>query len=93
MERTVVYLHALKNAVLPVITIFGVEVIILFSGAVIVESIFKVPGVGTLVVDAIMRRDILLVQGVVMMMVVFVLVVNLMVDLVYAWVDPRIRYR
>lgn len=88
-----VYLHALKNAVLPVITIFGVEVIILFSGAVIVESIFKVPGVGTLVVDAIMRRDILLVQGVVMMMVVFVLVVNLMVDLVYAWVDPRIRYR
>jgi peptide/nickel transport system permease protein len=93
MERTVIYLHALKNAVLPVITIFGVEIIILFGGAVIIEKVFNVPGVGRLLVDAIIERDIPLVQGVVMMMVAFVLVVNLLVDLVYAWIDPRIRYR
>ncbi len=91
-ERIVVYLHALKNAALPVVTIFGVEAVILFSGAVIIEKIFNVPGVGTLIVDAMGRRDIPLVQGVVLIIVVFVLVVNLVVDLVYAWLDPRIRY-
>lgn len=91
-ERIVIYLHALKNAALPVITIFGVEAVILFSGAVIIEKIFNVPGVGTLIVDAMGRRDIPLVQGVVLIIVVFVLVVNLLVDLAYAWLDPRIRY-
>ncbi len=93
MERTVVYLHALKNAALPVVTIFGVEMVILFSGAVIIERMFNVPGVGTLIVDAMGRRDIPLVQGVVLIIVVFVLIVNLIVDLIYSWLDPRIRYR
>ena len=92
MERTVVYLHALKNASLPVITIFGVEMVILFSGAVIIEKIFNVPGVGTLMVDAMGRRDIPLVQGVVLIIVGFVLIINLIVDLIYSWLDPRIRY-
>ncbi len=92
-ERIVVYLHALKNASLPVVTIFGVEAVILFSGAVIIEKIFNVPGVGTLIVDAMGRRDIPLVQGVVLIIVVFVLVVNLIVDVMYGWLDPRIRYR
>jgi peptide/nickel transport system permease protein len=91
-ERIVVYIHALKNAALPVITIFGVEAVVLFSGAVIIETIFNVPGVGTLIVDAMGRRDVPLVQGVVLIIVIFVLVVNLLVDLVYAWLDPRIRY-
>ena len=91
-ERVVVYLHALRNAVLPVVTIFGVEAVVLFGGAVIIEKIFNVPGVGRLLLDAISRRDVPLVQGVVMIMVGFVLVVNLAVDLIYAWVDPRIRY-
>lgn len=91
-ERIVVYLHALKNAALPVVTIFGVEAVILFSGAVIIEKIFNVPGVGTLIVDAMGRRDLPLVQGVVLIIVGFVLVVNLVVDLTYAWLDPRIRY-
>jgi peptide/nickel transport system permease protein len=91
-ERIVVYLHALKNAALPVVTIFGVEAVLLFSGAVIIEKIFNVPGIGTLIVDAMGHRDIPLVQGVVLLIVVFVLVVNLLVDLVYAWLDPRIRY-
>lgn len=92
-ERIVIYLHALKNAALPVVTIFGVEAVILFSGAVIIEKIFNVPGVGTLIVDAMGRRDIPLVQGVVLIIVVFVLLVNLLVDVAYAWLDPRIRYR
>lgn len=91
-ERIVVYIHALKNAALPVITIFGVEAVVLFSGAVIIETIFNVPGVGTLIIDAMGRRDVPLVQGVVLIIVIFVLVVNLLVDLVYAWLDPRIRY-
>jgi len=93
VERTVIYLHALKNAVLPVITIFGVEIIILFGGAVVIEKVFNVPGVGRLLVDALIERDIPLVQGVVLLMVGFVLAVNLVVDLIYAWIDPRIRYR
>ncbi|PON18017.1 hypothetical protein C2W62_10135 [Candidatus Entotheonella serta] len=91
-ERIVIYLHALKNASLPVVTIFGVEAVLLFSGTVIIEKIFNVPGVGSLIVDAMGHRDIPLVQGVVLLIVVFVLVVNLIVDLIYAWLDPRIRY-
>ena len=91
-ERIVVYIHALKNASLPVVTIFGVEAVLLFSGAVIIEKIFNVPGVGTLIVDAMGHRDVPLVQGVVLLIVVFVLVVNLLVDVIYAWLDPRIRY-
>ena len=74
------------------VTIFGVEMVILFSGAVIIERIFNVPGVGTLIVDAMGRRDIPLVQGVVLIIVGFVLIVNLVVDLIYSWLDPRIRY-
>ncbi|MEE9201714.1 MAG: ABC transporter permease, partial [Dehalococcoidia bacterium] len=93
VERTVVFLHALKNAALPVVTIFGVEMVILFSGAVIIERIFNVNGVGTLIIDAMGRRDIPLVQGVVLVIVGFVLIINLIVDIIYAWLDPRIRYR
>jgi len=92
-ERTVIYLHALKNAVLPVITVFGLEVIMVFSSAVIVETIFNVPGMGRLLIDGINRRDVNLVQGEVAFIIAFVLVVNLVVDVTYAWVDPRIRYR
>lgn len=92
-ERTVIYLHALRNAILPVITIFGMEIITVFSTAVIVETIFNVPGLGRLLVDAINRRDVNMVQGVMAFIVGFVLVVNLVVDMIYAWVDPRIRFR
>ncbi|MFC2031834.1 ABC transporter permease [Chloroflexota bacterium] len=91
-ERAVVYIHAMKNAILPVVTIFGMEVVMLFSTAVIIERIFNIPGVGRLLVDSILNRDIPLAQGVVLFMVTFVLIVNLLVDLVYAWIDPRIRY-
>jgi len=90
-ERTVIMLHAVRNAILPVITLFGLEVVLIFSSAVIVEKIFNVPGVGRLLVDAIVVRDVVTVQGVVSFVIIFVLVVNLVVDLIYAKVDPRVR--
>jgi peptide/nickel transport system permease protein len=92
-EHTVIYLHALRNAVLPVVTIFGVEIVALFSTAVIIERLFNIPGMGLLLLDSIMRRDVPLAQGVVVVMITFVLIVNLGVDLFYAWIDPRVRYR
>jgi len=92
-DRTVIYLHALKNAVLPVITMFGLEAVLIFSGAVIIETLFNIPGIGGLLIHGINNRDYILVQGLVTVVVAVVLVVNLLVDLLYAWVDPRIRFR
>lgn len=92
-ERVVVYAHGLRNAILPVVTMFGMEVAYLFSGSVIIETVFNIPGVGLLIIDAINRRDVILVQGVVIVLVAVVLLVNLITDLIYAWIDPRIRYR
>lgn len=91
-ERTVIIIHALRNAILPVITIFGTEILLLISGAVIIETIFNVPGIGRLLVDGINHRDVNMVQGLVAFITIIVLVINLLVDLVYGWVDPRIRY-
>ena len=84
--------HALKNALLPVVTVFGVEMVLLFSGAVLVERIFVVPGMGSLLVEAIGSRDYPVIQGCVAVIGLFVLAVNLLVDLVYAALDPRIQY-
>lgn len=92
-EAHVVRVHALKNALLPVVTVMGLLVGRLVGGAVIVETIFSIPGVGRLAVDSIFFRDFPVVQGVVLVMAVAVLVANLTTDFVYAAVDPRIRYR
>ncbi|MCS7206658.1 MAG: ABC transporter permease [Dehalococcoidia bacterium] len=92
-ERVVVSRHALKNALIPVVTLIGLEVITLFGGIVIVETVFTIPGMGRFLVDAIFHRDYPSVQALVFVFALFVLVVNLVVDLVYAWLDPRIRYR
>jgi peptide/nickel transport system permease protein len=92
-ERIVIYGHGLRNAILPVVTMFGMEVAYLFSGSVIIETVFNIPGVGLLMIDAINHRDVILVQGIVVVLIAIVLVVNLLTDLIYAWVDPRIRYR
>ena len=92
-ERAVIYIHALRNAILPVVTIFGMELAFLFGGTVIIETVFNIPGVGLLLINSINNRDIIMVQGIVVMLVMIVLVVNLLVDLLYAWIDPRIRYR
>jgi peptide/nickel transport system permease protein len=91
-ERRVVGLHALRNALVPVLTIIGLQMGRLFGGAVVVETIFGIPGVGRLAVDSIFFRDFPVVQGVVLVLAVGVLLSNLVTDLLYAVVDPRIRY-
>ncbi len=91
-HRQVVTRHALRNALIPVVTIAGLMVGRLLGGAVIVETIFAIPGIGRTVVDAIFSRDFPIVQGAVLMMAFIVLAINLVVDLLYALIDPRIRY-
>ena len=84
--------HALKNALLPVVTISGLEFQQLIAGTIIIERIFAVPGMGSLMIDAIFHRDYTTVQSTVMVITFFVVTINLMVDLLYGWLDPRIRY-
>ncbi len=91
-EGTVIYVQALRNAILPVVTMIGMEITFMFAGTVIIETVFNIPGIGLLLIDAINRRDIMVVQGVVVTIVTIVLVVNLVVDLLYVWINPRIRY-
>ena len=91
-ERVIVYRHALRNALLPVVTLFGFELGRLISGTVIIETIFLVPGMGKLLIDSIGNRDFPMIQAVVLMIALTVLVMNLLADLLYAWLDPRIRY-
>ena len=91
-ELTVIARHALKNAFLPVLTISGWQVGRLIGGTVIIESIFLVPGVGTTLIAAIHHRDFTMIQAIVFLVAVGVLVLNLVIDLLYAWIDPRIRY-
>jgi peptide/nickel transport system permease protein len=91
-ERAVITRHALKNALIPVVTVIGLEVGALLGGAVITETIFSWPGLGTLAVTAINSRDYPMVQGVVLLATVTFVLINLIVDLVYGFLDPRIRY-
>src|SRR5215510_5860229 len=91
-ERAVIVRHALKNAFIPVITIIGQQFSVLLGGTVIVEFIFLQPGVGSLMLDAVRLRDYALIQGAVLFFATVVVVINLLVDLSYAWLDPRIRY-
>ncbi|WP_372681424.1 ABC transporter permease [Desulfosarcina sp.] len=90
-ERTVVYGHALKNALIPVLTIFGLQMGQLLAGAIIIENVFTLPGLGRLVFQAIGQRDLPVVREVVLFMAAAVVIVNFLVDLSYAAVDPRIR--
>ena len=91
-ERVVIFRHALKNAMLPVVTVFGYEFGRLLSGTVIIEVIFLVPGMGRLLVTSIFNRDFPMIQAVVLLIAVIVLVLNVVMDLLYAWLNPRIRY-
>jgi peptide/nickel transport system permease protein len=91
-ERTVVLKHSLKNALIPVVTILGIQVAQILSGTVIFESIFGLPGMGRYLFDSITERDYPAIQGINLVVVTTVVTVNLLVDLVYAWLDPRIRY-
>ena len=91
-ERDVIYGHAFKNAMIPVVTVVGLQFGILLGGAVLTESVFAWPGVGRLLVDAILSRDYPVVQGTVLVLAATFVVINLIVDLLYAVLDPRISY-
>ncbi|MGV3489371.1 MAG: nickel ABC transporter permease [Tuberibacillus sp.] len=91
LERSVVIGHALKNALMPVITVGGMQLAAFFGGAVITETIFGIPGVGQLVVNAILTRDFPVVQGAVLFMAFMVVFINLLVDIIYSVIDPRIK--
>jgi len=91
-ERGVIMRHALKNAFIPVITIIGLQVGTAISGTIILETIFNMPGMGRYFVGAILQRDYPSVQGVVLVLASVVVLVNLLIDLTYGWLDPRIRY-
>ena len=92
-ERVIVIRHALKNAMLPVITLIGTEFAFLIGGLVVTETVFTLNGVGRFVVDAVAHRDYPVVQGLVFVIAFGFVIVNLLIDLTYAWFDPRIRYR
>jgi peptide/nickel transport system permease protein len=91
-QRAVLFVHALKNAAVPIVTIIGIGVALLIGGAVVTESVFAIPGLGRLTVDAILRRDYPVIQGVVLLFSFLYVLVNLGVDLLYTLFDPRIRY-
>jgi peptide/nickel transport system permease protein len=93
VERAVVLRHALKNAMIPIVTVVGVQVGYLLGGAILTETVFAWPGVGSLMVQGILARDFPLVQGCVLVVALSFVLVNLAVDLLYAWLDPRIRYQ
>jgi len=92
VERAVVLRHGLKNALIPIVTVVGVQAGYLLGGAVLTETVFAWPGVGTLMVQGILARDFPLVQGCVLVVALSFVLINLAVDLLYAWLDPRIRY-
>lgn len=92
-ERVVIARHVLKNAMLPVITVVGLQVGALLSGAVLTEAVFSWPGIGTYVLQAINQRDYPVVQSIVLVFAFIFVMVNLIVDVSYAWLDPRIKYR
>ena len=91
-EHTVLYTHALKNAFIPVLTVIGVQIGHLLGGAVIIEEVFSLPGIGRFLLNGIYQRDYPVIQGGVLFVAMVFSLINLMVDMLYAWFDPRIRY-
>ena len=91
-ERVVIYKHALKNALVPIITILGLQLRVLVGGSVLIETVFNIPGMGRLLVTSAFNKDFLVMQGGVLILGLAVCLANLLVDIVYTWVDPRMRY-
>ncbi|MBM4346897.1 MAG: ABC transporter permease, partial [Deltaproteobacteria bacterium] len=91
-EKVVISRHALKNALIPVVTVIGLQTGTLLGGAVLTEIVFAWPGIGRLLVEAILSRDYPVVQGVVLLVATVFIFVNLIVDILYSYLDPRIRY-
>jgi peptide/nickel transport system permease protein len=93
MERLVVARHAMRNALLPVVTVIGLEFAFLIGGLVVTEQVFNLNGIGKLFVQAVARSDFTMIQALVLLVSVFFVLVNFVIDLLYAFLDPRIRYR
>jgi len=91
-ERVIITRHALKNSLIPVVTLAGTQIRNIVGGAVLVETVFNIPGMGRLAVDGIFNQDYAVVQGVILIISVIIVATNLVVDFSYAWIDPRIRY-
>ena len=91
-ERVVLYRHVLKNAMIPTMTLIGLIVADLFSGAIVTETVFTIAGAGRLMIDSVQRRDYPVIEGAVMAVAAFYVVINFLVDLTYATIDPRVRY-
>ena len=91
-ERRVVFKHGLRSAITPIVTIFGLDLGILFGGAILTETVFNIPGIGRLAYDAIQKSDLPIVQGTVLIGALAIILMNLLVDILYAFLDPRVRY-
>ncbi|MBN1367604.1 MAG: ABC transporter permease [Dehalococcoidales bacterium] len=92
-EPVIIYKHSLKNALIPIVTLLGMQLRNLVGGSMLVEVVFNIPGMGTLLVSSVFNRDFIVIQGGVLLVSVVVLFSNLIVDISYGWIDPRIRYR
>jgi peptide/nickel transport system permease protein len=92
LEKLIIYRHALKNALLPVVTVIGIEFAFLIGGLVVTEQVFNLNGIGRLFVQAVQNQDYTLTQALVMLTVAVFVFTNLIVDVLYAWLDPRIRF-
>ena len=91
-ERSIIWKHALKNALPPIVTVIGLQTSSLLSGAILTETIFSWPGIGRLIVDAIQNRDYMLIQGTVLLIAFIFVFINLIVDIVYLYINPKINY-
>ena len=91
-ERVVIFVHALRNAMLPVITVAGDQAIAIVNGAVVVETIFGLPGIGKLMIDSVLQRDFAVVQAAVLVTAIAIFLMNILIDIAYAMLDPRIRH-
>jgi len=92
-ERVIVFRHAMKNALIPVVTIIGLQLPVLIGGEVVLEQIFNLPGIGRLMISVIGQRDYPIIQGINLILALVVLLINLGVDLTYAYLDPRVHYK
>jgi peptide/nickel transport system permease protein len=92
-ERVVVIRHAMRNALIPVITIIGMQIPMVIGGSVIIEQLFNLPGLGRLMLTALQERDYPTISGINLFVAVFVIIINILVDLSYGWLDPRIHYQ
>jgi peptide/nickel transport system permease protein len=92
VESKVLISHALRNAAVPIVTVIGLGIALLIGGVVVTESVFNIPGLGRLVLDAILKRDYPIIQGLILMFSFVYIIINLMIDIVYTVIDPRIRY-